>query len=216
MSFPFPVVTPSVAVPAVTQGTVLNQIITTDGTSFAFTGLTSGITADAYPIIGIMARSGSAPDFASFDVGGQTCTQLYKQLNGTTVLAFYSAPRGATGNVNVTFNVTMVRAACCVIPLFNLKSNTTPTEVNTNASDPMNAAISCDAGGWIGGLAYNGSAADSMAWTNLTERFDVQPESVSCFSGACDVFASAQASRSITANPANAGSGQIMILMALR
>ncbi|TIV23275.1 MAG: hypothetical protein E5V74_08960 [Mesorhizobium sp.] len=216
MSFPFPVITPSMAVPAVTQGTVLNQIVTTDGTGFAFSGLTSGITADAYPILGIMARSGSVPDFVSVDVGGLACTQLYKQLNGTTVLAFYSAPRGANGNVNVTFNVTMVRAACCIIPLFNLKSRTTPTAVNTNSSDPMIATIDCQVGGWIGGLAYNGSTSDSMTWTNLTEKFDVQPESVSCFSGACDVFASAQTARSITANPTNAGSGQLLIVMSLR
>lgn len=216
MSFPFPITTPSVTVPAVAQGTVLNQIITTDGTTFAFTGLTSGITVDAYPIIGIMARSGSVADFVSLDVGGQDCSLLYKQFNGTTVLAFYSAPRGATGNVNVNFSAGMARAACCVIPLFNLKSSTTPTAVNTSSADPLNAAIDCQAGGWIGGLAYNGSTADSISWTNLTEKFDVQPESVSCLSCACDIFGSAQTARGVTANPTNTGSGQLLILMALR
>ncbi|TIO06930.1 MAG: hypothetical protein E5X93_29955 [Mesorhizobium sp.] len=80
----------------------------------------------------------------------------------------------------------------------------------------MNVTISCEAGGWIGGLAYNGSTSDSISWTNLTEKFDVRPESVAVLSGASDVFATAQTNRSITANPLNTGSGQIMVLMALR
>lgn len=215
MSFPFPIVAPAVQA-AVTQGSVLNQIITTDGTSFTFTSISTNIAFDTYPIIGVMLRSASPPDVASMTIGGQPCTPLYTQLAGTTLTAFYAAPRGAAGNVVVTSSVTCVRAAACVFPLSNLASSMTPTGTNTNASDPMVATIDCLAGGWIGGLAYNGSASDNMVWTNLTEKFDVQPESVACFSGACDVFASAQTTRSITANPANAGSGQLLILMALR
>ncbi|WP_027050935.1 hypothetical protein [Mesorhizobium erdmanii] len=215
MSFPFPIVAPAVPA-AVNQGAVLNQIITTDGTSFTFTSISANVAFDTYPIIGVMLRSASTPDIASMTMGGLPCTQLYAQLAGTTLLAFYAAPRGATGNVVVTSSVTCVRAAACVFPLANLASSTTPADANTNASDPMVATINCPANGWIGGLAYNGSTSDNIVWSNLTEKFDVQPESVACFSGAGDVFASAQTARSITANPANAGSGQLLILMAMR
>lgn len=217
MSFPFPTSCPSAQVAAVTQGAVISQIIAADGTTFSFSGLAAGMTPDAYPIIGIMGRSASALDFVSVTCGGQACQELYKQYSGNTVIAFYSGPRGANGDVDVVFNTTLVRSAACIIPLFNLKSSTTPTAVSFNsASDPMTATIDCQAGGWIGGLAYNGSTADNIVWTNLTEKFDVQPESVSVFSGACDVFASAQIGRSITANPANAVAGQLLVLMALR
>ncbi|MBZ9822347.1 hypothetical protein [Mesorhizobium sp. CA4] len=216
MTFPMPGFCPAAIVAPATQGAVVNEIVTADSASFTFTSLTAGMTADAYPIIGVMARSGSPFDFTSVTLGGQPCTELYKQFNGTTALAFFSAPRGVAGNLIVAANATMVRGAACLTPVFNLKSAITPTGVAINLSDPMTATISCEAGGWIGGLAYNGSTSDSMTWTNLTEKFDVRPESVSVFSGASDVFATAQTNRSVTANPLNAGSGQIMILLSLR
>ncbi|MDG4908720.1 hypothetical protein P9228_20040 [Mesorhizobium sp. WSM4898] len=216
MTFPMPGFCPAAVVAAATQGSSLNEIVTADSTSFTFTTLTAGVTADAYPIIGLMARSASSFDITSVTLGAQPCIELYKQFNGTTALAFFSAPRGATGNLVVTSSATMVRGAACLTPVFNLKSATTPTAVAVNLSDPMNVTISCEAGGWIGGLAYNGSTSDSISWTNLTEKFDVRPESVAVLSGASDVFATAQTNRSITANPLNTGSGQIMVLMALR
>lgn len=205
----------------IVQGAWVQQSDIVDALTFTFTGLTGGVTSASWPIIGVMGRSASALTLSSVTLGGLPCTVLSQYLNGTTLSAFLSAPRGTTGNlvVNWASATNVVRMLASLVPLTNVRNNLAPTMtqgVQTTVSGP-NVNIDCAAGGWIGALAYDGGGAGTtFTWTNLTEKFDVNLESAAAFSGAGDVFATAQTARNIKAQQNQPANGTILNVIAMR
>lgn len=215
--FPFPFGLGYTRPGAVTQGTATSESSTTDLATYTFTTVGASIAYDEYPLIAIHGRSGGAMDFSSVTLGGVSCTQLYNVANGFSRVAWYSAPRGTSGNLVINWNATAVRCLAGIIPLKNLVSYTATTGTGTSTADPMNASIDCKAGGWIGGVAYSsGGATDTQTWTNLTEKLDLNIESAGSFGVAGGVFGTAETARSITSNPLNPAVSPIMALIALR
>ena len=74
----------------------------------------------------------------------------------------------------------------------------------TNASIPMNASINCDAGGVIIGQGQCNNGYP-MAWTNITERSDIDNSCCGDASSSMDTFEAAQSSLSITCTPTGSG-----------
>ena len=74
----------------------------------------------------------------------------------------------------------------------------------TNSDIPMNASIDCDANGVIIGVAECNNGFP-MAWTNITERADVDNACCGDTSSSMDTFEDAQSSLSITCTPTASG-----------
>ena len=73
-----------------------------------------------------------------------------------------------------------------------------------NSSIPMNASINCDAGGVIIGQGQCNNGYP-MAWTNITERSDIDNSCCGDASSSMDTFEAAQSSLSITCTPTGSG-----------
>jgi len=74
----------------------------------------------------------------------------------------------------------------------------------TDDSMPMNASIDCDAGGVIIGAGQTNNGFP-FAWTNITERSDLDNSCCGDGSSSMDTFAAAQSSLSITCTPTGTG-----------
>jgi len=132
------------------------------------------------------------------------------------VANFFLGPRGKTGNVDVAFSNNMVRAGACLWPVQNLASLYATGEAQSNAAaNTLSGSISCEAGGAILGMYYNGMLSGGVAWSNLTERFELTLEGVALLSGASQDFATAQVNRSISAGMTG-NFWPVMTLIAIR
>ena len=74
----------------------------------------------------------------------------------------------------------------------------------TDDSIPMNASINCDAGGVIIGAGHCNNG-HPMAWTNITERSDINNACCGDGSTSMDTFEEALSSLSITWTPTDSG-----------
>lgn len=200
--------------PAIVVGSVGTPYTSSSNSAtYTGTGLPS-VASDERGVIAIGGRNTVLRTLTSVTLGGEACSEIHKDDNGGSVVALYIAPKGATGDVVVNLDGDWLRCAIALWPCKNIRS-ATPTDTAESTADPLNASIDCAAGGAIFGVAFNADNG-SFAWTNLTEAFDVTPESGSIVSGAADVFPAGASARSITADPSTANDRGVMALAALR
>lgn len=190
-----------------------NVLSTSDLTTYSFAGRSIG-TAAAGRLVVVAVHTGDTADntLASGTIGGVAATVIgTSRANDGVVwactgLMYAVVPTGTTATIEVTWSAATFRCYIGVFAVYDLTS-TTPHDSNVTATgDPCDiSGIDVPAGGVAIAAASVYDATNSsptFAWTNLTERYDATGEGVNeGYSGACDNFAAAQSSMTITANP---------------
>lgn len=184
----------------------------TNAASYTGTGLSLGATAsDRIIIVGVESRiTGTSGDITSVTVAGNSATLIRKELNtqdgiATNVTAVYAVAlaTGTTGDVVVTFPVTMLRCGFQVYRVVGTSGTTAyATAANSVASGNASTTIDIPAGGVLLAIGIN-AANTTVTWTGPTEDVDVVVEANTTLSSASGNYASAQTGYTVTYSPAN-------------
>jgi hypothetical protein len=151
--------------------------------------------------------------------GGMTELAEASTNFGTTTIYAFSAPTGTTD----TFTVTLSGAANgCALSLFQLNNSAavafdTLTDT-TGVAGLYTGTIDCEAGGCIiGGNAIITTAGNNFTWVGITERYDdtMQADTNLEFSGASDVFATAQTGLTVSSTITSGGTSGSMAVVAI-
>lgn len=202
---------------------VTSASATNDASAYTFSGTSIGTaSADRVVVVVIGSRANAARSLSSVTVGGNAATAIATANatgGGAEIAAIYAiaVAAGTTADIGVTFSSTMLRCGIGVYTLTGTGSVTTAygtATVTSNGTNPTDSTIDCPAGGSILAVNFSNSGATSTTtWTGLTERFDIQPETVSNgVSSASDDFAAAQTNLTITATVANVLAFQAMAI----
>lgn len=208
----------------VSVGTPSTYFSETVGSSFTATGL-STVTADQYPLIGLVARSGILLNVSSITLGGASCTELATAASaeGSSAgrrLSFYVGPKGQTGNLSVTLHSGLNRVFAAILwPVANLESTTPTDTASTTTSLSTSIDIEKDGAG-LAIMTTTGSAnaaANVVNWTGLTENVEHRAYSNTIrVSAASQVLSSAASGRAISATGDSTIAAQGLLVVALR
>jgi len=206
----------------VTAAFTASAVTGSSATAYTFSSQALG-TAGATRMIVInvtgSSNSGGATPINTLTVAGVSAVKAKEQVSSGE--AGYSqdiwyAPlaSGTSGDVVVTFSGAQARCGIGLMAVYD--ADDSPTFTNGNSDDPMVATISCPAKGIIiGSCTMNADeGVPTTTWTNLTEKYDQQVESIQSHSGAFATFDSAQTDLTITSNPNVAVSRRAMPLAA--
>jgi hypothetical protein len=142
---------------------------------------------------------------SSVTVAGVSATQI-AQVNqnnesagATSALFIALVEGGATGDIVVNWAAGVNDCGIGVLAVTGV--NSTPYDTDSDTVDPDTKAIDVPANGLLVGCSCGlASSTPSVAWTNLTERYDATIEASAAHSGAFDTFVSAQTGLTITAD----------------
>jgi hypothetical protein len=140
-------------------------------------------------------------------VGGASLTKIVS-CNGSPQIGYRSEiwaaviATGTSGDIVIDSTCNDVYTTCAWYHMTGAAVGAEYTA--TNASIPMNASINCDANGVIIGVAECNNGYP-MAWTNITERSDIDNACCGDSSSSMDMFEDAQSSLSITCTPTLSG-----------
>lgn len=186
---------------------------TNNATVYTFTGASIGTAAsDRRVIVAVMGGgSNSGVTLSSVTVGGVTATINGQATNGNSVGAIVTAavPTGTTGDIVVTFSGQKERCNVGVWSATGLTSNAA-IDFDSGTADPGTATLDAVIGGFCIALAVS-SNTTTLTWTNVTENYDVQPESADTASGA------SAATTAVTIAPSGnyaSGSGSLVAVFA--
>lgn len=209
----------SAVIPATVTQTDTDAAAGFVASSRTFTAASIGAVADRdLVIVGVHAHNAgtSLTAVSSMTIGGVSATEIVDVDGGdggnAEVVALYQAvvPTGTTADIVVTWNAAADSAGICVWTAKNVNI-TAHASASSTAANPS-ASIAVEANGVI--IGYVGTAnARTFTWTNLTEDFDAVDGGGGTHSGASDAFASADASRIITATLSSASSRRAMGLV---
>jgi hypothetical protein len=175
-----------------------------DATSYTFSSQNIGTaSSDRDIVVAFHSRlAGSVNPTVTVTVAGESATTHVSIRNAAanTILVGIAKVRvtsGTTGDVVVNFNG--VTSSRCGIGMWHVTGAATgaPYDSDSSTASPPSATIDVPDDGVIIAAATNGNAA-TTTWTNATERYDAQMESVTPYSGADATHASA-ASVTVTA-----------------
>lgn len=201
--------------------------ILTNTNAYTFSGKSFGTaSSDRYIIVGIQGgiNTTGGQTISSVTIGGVTATlvvQLQTSITNVSVrsaLFIAAVPTGTTGDVVVTWAGTMLHCGIGIFAVTGLQSST-PTATATSGAQPGNVSINCARDGFI--VANTGAydatpGAGLSTWTNLTERYDAQMESLGAVTGASDNFSTTQTGLSITCTNAISVDALAMVAAAFR
>lgn len=203
MTFPFPIVAPSVSASVVYCD---QQSQEPNLSTYTFPNVGIGTaSSDRFIICAVIAPSSAAtPSLTSVTIGGNPATQLctIKDAVALSNFALYglAVPTGTTATIVVNLSASPNRCGVMTWAAYNLIS-TTPIATATSNATTLNTSIAVQAGGiLVGASGQNGGTAPDWSWTNLTERVDVDcgDPGAASMSGASDSI-TASSSPSITA-----------------
>ena len=213
---------PNAGITPVTAAFTASAVTGSSATAYTFSSQALG-TAGATRMIVInvtgSSNSGGATPINTLTVAGVSAVKAKEQVSSGE--AGYSqdiwyAPlaSGTSGDVVVTFSGAQARCGIGLMAVYD--ADDSPTFTNGNSDDPMVATISCPAKGIIiGSCTMNADeGVPTTTWTNLTEKYDQNVESIQSHSGAFATFDSAQTDLSITSNPSITVSRRAMPLAA--
>ena len=169
-------------------------------------------------LIGIYGSGGgSVGAINSVTIGGVDASLIAaaRDANIRTVVAFANVPTGTTADVVINCAASNVtRWGAGVLAITGLYDSTI-IDSNSDTIDPCVASISCTNGGLIAGVSCGATVASfpTSTWTNLTEAFDLQIGSTTAaFSGAFQIYTSAQTGLSVTCDNTGTGTDMAMSL----
>lgn len=194
---------PSGFVPNVAPITIYHletQISVTNASSYTFS---RGIGSDSptrYALYTVVWNGAVTLDSATVD--GTAAVIVGQQANGSTrvgiVISSVPVPTG-TPTVIVNFSGT---AQCCGVGCFGIFDiiSTTATDTAATNTDNSGQSIDVNAGGCAIGVSSSALATDSVAWTNITEKYDDQIEAGVARHSGSSVTSSTAATLTLTAN----------------
>lgn len=184
---------------------------TANGSTYTFSSQNFG-AADAgrYIVCCFQSRAGSgSPIVTSVTIGGVSASiavQRASTSDGRTLccIAVAAVPTGASGNVVVVVDTSMVRAEIQLYRVLGI-SGVTAADVDSSIANSPSVSLDIPAGGiGIGCAGFNGLT--TCTWAGLTEDSDQQIESNQTDSSASGEFATQQSGLTITCTPIAANS----------
>lgn len=161
--------------------------------SFAATNLGTA-SVDRYIVVAVGVRHTTARTINTVTIAGITATTLV-EISGvgqqSCGLYIASVPTGTSGTVAFTLSGAASRAGIGVWAITNLVSATPSSTGTSTNTTTTSASVNIPANGIVIAANY-GVGSSSGTWTNVTEDFDNLLTGPNCFSGASDVFTTAQ------------------------
>ncbi len=176
--------------------------------TYTFSAQNLGTAAsDRYIVVAVASRkAGASATISSVSVGGVTASivsQVTDNVTNTNVsgLAIAAVPSGTTGDVVVTFSLTMLRCGIALYRLDNLVSST-PYDFHSSTVAAPTASLQTTYGCAIG-TAITAQVA-STTWTGLVAKdYDLAIVAGTQFSGASTVLTTSGATPTVTATFSN-------------
>ena len=192
----------------VTAAFTASAVTGSSATAYTFSSQALG-TASATRMIVInitgSSNSGGATAINTITVAGVSAVKAKEQVDGTEAgysqdIWYVPLASGTSGDVVVTFSGAQARCGIGLMAVYD--ADNSPFDTGGNSDDPMVATISCPAKGIIiGSCTMNADeGVATTTWTNLTEKYDQQVESIQSHSGAFATFDAAQTDLTITSN----------------
>lgn len=190
---------------------------TADLTTYTFVAQDIGAaSAGRHVVVGISGRAASTRTINSVTIGGVSAVQVGKVDNAGTTSALWIAhvPTGATADIVIVLSAAWLRMGIGVWTIEGLASITPFATANDITGDPVSATCNIPARGSAFAIYYVGQGAGSgtVAWTGLTERFEIEPETGIDVTGASDDFVAAVTPRTITADASIAAGTQALFI----
>ena len=169
---------------------------TADGTVFTFAGEAIGTAAADRRVHVLIGASGNVGTITGVTIGGITAAITVQAQDGSAKAGIATAlvPTGTTASVVITFDATQGRCHIGVFSSTGLSSNT-PLDTGTSTADPATDTLASAPGGFCLALGVS-VATTTVAWTAITEQYDVQVEATATMSGASIVTTGATVSPS--------------------
>ena len=205
----FPIFAPATGVIPVTAAFTASAVTGSSATAYTFSSQALG-TAGATRMIVInvtgSSNSGGATPINTLTVAGVSAVKAKEQVSSGEAgysqdIWYVPLASGTSGDVVVTFSGAQARCGIGLMAVYD--ADDSPFDTGGNSDDPMVATISCPAKGIIiGSCTMNANeGVATTTWTNLTEKYDQQVESIQSHSGAFATFDAAQTDLTITSNP---------------
>ena len=199
-------------VPPATITYIGGALQTGDQTTYTFSAQAIGDAADdRLVLVAADQVDTSAPTAAAVTINGDAAT-IYATatVNFSTVVIFGKVvPTGTTANIVVTWSESAFRTRIDVAAAYGVQSATATDSVTDTGTSSVDLPIDCEAGGVVFAAvsACNtlGTPLTGCAWSNITERSDVQGENTNeRYSTASDAFATQQTALAISATVTSA------------
>ena len=157
---------------------------TVNGTVFTFAAEAIGAAAADRRVHVLIGASGNVGTITTVTIGGISANITAQAQDGAAKAGIATAlvPTGTTADVVVTLSDTQGRCHIGVFSSTGLSSNT-PLDTGTSTADPATDTLTSAPGGFCLGLGVS-VATTTVAWTGITEQYDVQVEATITASGA--------------------------------
>lgn len=181
---------------------------TAGGTSVTFAAQNLGAAAsDRKILITVSAEADAAgtPTVSALSVQGIAATLVATGAgaDGRASVYIVNVPSGSTGDIALTFSTAYGRLVVGVYRITGLLSSTAFHTASAINNDPLTAAINVKSGGFAVAVMAGGGGG-SVAWTGLTEDFDIALGALSEHSGASKKFLADQTGLSVSADLSSA------------
>lgn len=214
----FGIMASAVAAAAISLELTAAPVITINGSSFTFSGVSFGAPAAGRKIVvGIVCYSSTARQFSSVTIGGISASLVIRldgsngTANANTAIYEATVPDGTSGDIVVTMSQLSHNCGLAVYRMLNAGA---VVSSGSDTTSPYQAVLNIPAGGAAIGVAR--IASDQTAtWSGLTETVDQVVESgVTGMTSAGSTFASAQSGYTVGVTPSSSNTRNRMVAAA--